>query len=32
MDIAYIERRGLWLDFIILFKTALAVLERRGAK
>ncbi len=32
MDIAYIERRSLWLDIHILFRTALAVLEQRGAK
>jgi lipopolysaccharide/colanic/teichoic acid biosynthesis glycosyltransferase len=32
MDIAYIERRGLWLDFVILVKTVLVVFQRRGAK
>jgi lipopolysaccharide/colanic/teichoic acid biosynthesis glycosyltransferase len=31
LDVAYIERRCLLLDVIILFKTAFAVLERRGA-
>lgn len=31
LDIAYIERRGLWLDINILFRTVLAVFERRGA-
>lgn len=32
MDIAYIERRCLWLDLQILFRTVFAVLEQRGAK
>ena len=32
MDIAYIERRCLWLDIQILFRTVIAVIERRGAK
>ena len=32
MDIAYIERRSLWLDIHILFRTIFAVIERRGAK
>lgn len=32
MDIAYIERRCLWLDIQILFRTIVAVLQRRGAK
>ena len=32
MDISYIERRCLWLDIQILFRTISAVLERRGAK
>jgi lipopolysaccharide/colanic/teichoic acid biosynthesis glycosyltransferase len=31
LDIAYIERRGLWLDINIIFRTILAVVERRGA-
>lgn len=31
LDIAYIERRGMWLDMNILLRTVLAVLERRGA-
>jgi len=31
LDIAYIERRSLWLDINILFRTILAVFERRGA-
>jgi len=31
LDIAYIERRGVWLDINILFRTVLAVFERRGA-
>jgi lipopolysaccharide/colanic/teichoic acid biosynthesis glycosyltransferase len=31
LDIAYIERRCLWLDFQILFRTVMAVLEKRGA-
>jgi lipopolysaccharide/colanic/teichoic acid biosynthesis glycosyltransferase len=30
-DIAYIERRCLWLDIQILFRTVTAVLEQRGA-
>ena len=32
MDIAYIERRCIWLDVQILVRTVAAVLERRGAK
>jgi len=32
MDIAYMERRCLWLDFQILVRTALAVFKQRGAK
>jgi len=32
MDIVYIERRSLWLDIHILFRTVFAVLEQRGAK
>ena len=31
LDIAYIERAGIWLDINILAKTVLAVFERRGA-
>jgi lipopolysaccharide/colanic/teichoic acid biosynthesis glycosyltransferase len=31
LDIAYIERRGLWLDICLLFKTVFAVLQQRGA-
>lgn len=31
LDIAYIERRGLWLDINILLRTVMAVFERRGA-
>ena len=31
LDIAYIERASLWLDFNILFRTVLAVFESRGA-
>lgn len=31
MDIAYIERRCLWLDFQILARTVIAVFQRRGA-
>lgn len=31
MDIAYIERRGLWLDIVILFKTVMAVFKQKGA-
>jgi len=31
LDIAYIERRCLWLDVQILFRTVTAVLEQRGA-
>jgi len=31
LDIAYIERRSIWLDIHILFRTVLAVFERRGA-
>jgi lipopolysaccharide/colanic/teichoic acid biosynthesis glycosyltransferase len=32
IDIAYIERRSLWLDFQILFRTIFAVIQQRGAK
>jgi len=31
LDIAYIERRGLWLDINILFQTILAVVKGNGA-
>ncbi|MBC7878303.1 MAG: sugar transferase [Anaerolineales bacterium] len=31
LDIAYIERSSLWLDIVILFRTIIAVFERRGA-
>lgn len=31
LDIAYIERASLWLDFIILLRTFIAVFESRGA-
>jgi lipopolysaccharide/colanic/teichoic acid biosynthesis glycosyltransferase len=31
LDIAYMERRCLWLDVQILFRTVTAVLEQRGA-
>lgn len=31
LDIAYIERRGIWLDFVIIFRTVTAVFEQRGA-
>src|SRR5215510_12696314 len=31
LDIAYIERASLWLDFNILIRTVLAVFESRGA-
>jgi len=32
LDIAYIERRSLWMDLNILFRTFLAVFEQRGAR
>lgn len=32
MDIAYIERRSLRLDFVIILRTVLAVIQQRGAK
>lgn len=32
LDIAYIERRGILMDFMILYKTIEAVIKRRGAK
>jgi lipopolysaccharide/colanic/teichoic acid biosynthesis glycosyltransferase len=31
LDIAYIERRGLWFDVVILFKTFFSVIKQRGA-
>lgn len=31
LDIAYIERASIWLDINILFRTVVAVFERRGA-
>jgi lipopolysaccharide/colanic/teichoic acid biosynthesis glycosyltransferase len=31
LDIAYVERRGLWLDICLLFMTIIAVIEQRGA-
>jgi lipopolysaccharide/colanic/teichoic acid biosynthesis glycosyltransferase len=31
MDIAYIERRGFWLDLVILYKTISAVFKQHGA-
>ncbi len=31
LDIAYIERRSIWLDIMILFKTVTAVLKQKGA-
>ena len=31
LDIAYIERASLWLDFNILLRTFIAVFESRGA-
>lgn len=31
LDVAYIERRGLALDFLILLRTVFAVLDRKGA-
>lgn len=32
LDIAYIERRSIWLDIMILVKTVSSVVERKGAK
>ena len=32
LDIAYVQRRCLWLDIQILFRTVPAVLAQRGAK
>lgn len=31
-DIRYIEKRSLWLDIVILFRTALSVIVRKGAR
>jgi lipopolysaccharide/colanic/teichoic acid biosynthesis glycosyltransferase len=31
LDIAYIERRSLWMDIVIMYKTIAAVFQRRGA-
>jgi len=31
LDIAYIERRSIWLDITILFQTVFAVFKQRGA-
>jgi lipopolysaccharide/colanic/teichoic acid biosynthesis glycosyltransferase len=31
LDIAYIERRSIWLDIVILFKTVSAVFKQKGA-
>lgn len=31
LDVAYIKRRGLWMDFMILVRTVTAVVEQRGA-
>lgn len=31
LDIAYIERAGLWFDIVILFRTVTAVFKQRGA-
>jgi lipopolysaccharide/colanic/teichoic acid biosynthesis glycosyltransferase len=31
LDIAYVQRRGMWMDIQILFRTIPAVLTRRGA-
>jgi len=31
LDIAYIERRSIWLDFCLLVMTVVAVVEQRGA-
>ncbi|MFN8413462.1 MAG: sugar transferase [Anaerolineales bacterium] len=31
LDIAYIERRSIWLDIVILFRTVTAVFQQRGA-
>ena len=32
LDIAYIDRAGLWLDIVILYKTVGSVFKQRGAK
>ena len=31
-DIRYLERRGIWLDIVIIFKTLTSVLKRKGAR
>ncbi|MCA2002717.1 MAG: sugar transferase [Chloroflexi bacterium] len=31
LDIAYIERAGIWFDIVILFRTVAAVFQQRGA-
>ena len=31
LDIAYIERQGLWFDMYIMFQTVAAVVKQRGA-
>ena len=31
-DLEYIEKRSLWLDFVILCKTVLVVLNHNGAR
>lgn len=31
LDIAYIERAGLWFDIVILYRTVIAVFQQRGA-
>jgi lipopolysaccharide/colanic/teichoic acid biosynthesis glycosyltransferase len=31
LDIAYIERAGLWFDVVILYRTVIAVFQQRGA-
>jgi lipopolysaccharide/colanic/teichoic acid biosynthesis glycosyltransferase len=31
-DIRYMERRSLWLDFVILFKTVTTVFKQKGAR
>ncbi|MEL6473583.1 MAG: sugar transferase, partial [Pseudomonadota bacterium] len=31
LDVAYLQKRSLWLDLVILLKTPLAVISARGA-
>ncbi|MEL6662882.1 MAG: sugar transferase, partial [Pseudomonadota bacterium] len=31
LDVAYLQKRSLWLDLVILFRTPIAVLTARGA-